>query len=534
MILPARSPEEIIKDISRLEGERTNWLSHIQECADYIIPEWNDVLREVTTPGEKKNVHVYDNTAIHSNELLAGALHGMLTSPNTLWFMLSTGDEELDADKEVGEWLEHASNTLFQILNNSNFQTEVHPYYLHLTGLGTSCFSIEEDPVRIVRFQTHHIKNFLIDENPYGFVDTIYRTMCLTADEIRQLWPKADLGPRFTSSKNDPKKKWHVVHAVYPRVTPDKIESSAFPYHSTYFIKDTKDILAQERFRELPYVVARWSKVAGEIYGRGPGMAALPEVKTINKMVETILKASQKTMDPPLMVPDNGFLGKIKSSPGAINYYRAGAADRIEKFPTAENNIEFGYEAMNQHRLRIREAFYVDQLQLNQGPAMTATEVMQRFEERMRLLGPMLGRQGFEFLRPTINRTFRIAFRKGAFRPPPQILVDMAAQGQELKVEYTSVVARSQKMSEGEAINRYLQSVAIYGQVDPTIYDLIDVDKLGRGLTKVWGYPQKYLRSEEDVATIREQRAREQQQQLQQQSQLMEADAISKVAAVGG
>ena len=141
-------------------------------------------------------------------------------------------------------------------------------------------------------------------------------------------------------------------------------------------------------------------------------MSALPEVKTINVMTETMIMGAQKVIDPPVQLPDDGFILPIEVVPGGINYYRSGTSDRIEPLFN-DTRIDFGFQALEDRRKRIREAYYVDQLQLQQGPQMTATEVLQRTEEKMRLLGPMLGRQQAELLRPLIDRVFEIMLRRG-------------------------------------------------------------------------------------------------------------------------
>ena len=100
--------------------------------------------------------------------------------------------------------------------------------------------------------------------------------------------------------------------------------------------------------------------------------------------------------------------------------------------PAAEHRIE------EQRRALIRSAFFVDQLQLSGGPQMTATEVLQRSDERLRLLGPMLGRLQSELLRPLIIRSVGILGRAGRLPPAPPSLL-----GATLQIDYISPVARA-------------------------------------------------------------------------------------------
>ena len=145
----------------------------------------------------------------------------------------------------------------------------------------------------------------------------------------------------------------------------------------------TKMVMSEGGFEELPYVVPRFLKATGEVMGRSPAMVALPDVKMLNLMSKTIIQAAQKMIDPPLLVPDDGFLLPIRTQPGGLNFYRAGSRDTITPLNTGAN-IPIGLSMEDQRRQAIRSAFYVDQLLVGGSPNMTATEVIQRQEERMR------------------------------------------------------------------------------------------------------------------------------------------------------
>jgi len=168
-------PKDIIKKISFLHSERANWDEHWQQLADFILPRKNNVISS-RTKGEKVNQFLLDNTALQSNVLLSGFLHGLLTNPNSQWFELMTGDPEIDNDDEVRLWLQKASQKLMHILNNSNFQTEIHELYTDLGCFGTSCMSIEEDDETVVRFSTRPIQSFYIVEDNKGRIVEVYRT----------------------------------------------------------------------------------------------------------------------------------------------------------------------------------------------------------------------------------------------------------------------------------------------------------------------------------------------------------------------
>ena len=212
--------------------------------------------------------------------------------------------------------------------------------------------------------------------------------------------------------KKEPFEEIELVHVVRPRTIYNerKEDKKNMPFQSIYFEYGEGHIINISGFKEMPYVVPRYLKASTEIYGRSPAMNALPDVKVLNKMVETALKAAAKQVDPPLLVPDDSMLSPIRMSAGSLNYYRSGSRDRIEPLNIGANN-PIGIQMEEQRRKAIRENFFVDQLMTVQGQNMTATEVMQRTEEKMRLLGPVLGRLQSELLQPLITRSFNLLFK---------------------------------------------------------------------------------------------------------------------------
>lgn len=535
------TPKEIIERFESLKSDRSNWEGHWTELANYILPNRNDITSTLT-PGTKRNPALLDNTAMISNELLAGALHGMLTNPNAPWFELTSGDTELDNLDGVRLWLQKVTEVMHTVINNSNFQTEVHPYYLDLTCFGTGSMFIEEDDDTVVRFSTKHIKEIFAAENNKGKIDEVYREFSWN---IRQLVGEFGVDVLKVSDKlknmwdKNSSEKIAIIHAVYPRDESAYSETDRFCSH--YVLKDTSvnQELSFGYYREFPGVIARWTKAAGEVYGRSSGMNALPDTKTINKMTETMMIAAQKAADPPMQAPDDTFILPLRTRPGGINYYRSGTNDRIT--PIFNNaNIDFGFQAMSDRAKRIREAFYVDQLQLNQGPQMTATEVLQRTEEKMRLLGPMLGRQQSEFLRPLIERVFEIMTRRNMVPVDDNVLQIFKSRGiDRLDVNYSSMIAKAQRVQDGQNIERTMQAIAPFASFDQSVLDNFDGDKAVRAVAKIFGFPQSVLRDQKDIKATRDARAQAQAQAVQQQQQAHQAQVagqvlpgVAKIAAV--
>lgn len=527
----------LLKEHERMKGERANWDSHWLEVAEHVIPRKRNVFDFRSQPGgEKRNNRIYDATAIHANELLGSALQGMLTNPATQWFELSTGIPELDNQKRIRLWLQQAARRTNEIMNNSNFQTEVHEIYTDLGSLGTSVLRVEEDNELVVRYQSRPIYEHWIKENHKGLVDTVSRELKKTSRQIKQEFNFDKARKRldeFEASRlekfdQDPNKEWNIIHFVAPREDFDKelIKGigTRFKFISAYIVEDLNIIIELKGFIEFPYIVSRWTKTSGEVYGRSPAIKSLPDIKMINEMMKTHIRAAQKAADPPLQVPDDGMMLPIKTVPNGINYYRAGTQDRIFPLETGANLV-INEEMMASVRNRIREAFFIDQLQLQEGPQMTATEVMQRTEEKLRLMGPVLGRQHFELLKPLINRTIGIIGRAGRLpdNPPPEL------RDVDIKVQFSSMIARAQKASEADNITRILQVAAPIIQAQPETMDNLDGDGLLKFLGNVFNAPQEMYRDDKLVQQRRQQREQLAQQQLELQAQKTQSETARNI-----
>ncbi len=530
--------EQIIKKLDFLKNDRGTWESHWQEITDYLLPRKNTVTSE-KTHGEKRTFQILDNSGIHSNELLAGALHGLLTNPDAMWFEMTTGNLKLDQKDSVRQWMQETARSMHNVLNNSNFQTEVHELYLDLPSIGTGCMLVEEDDEFVVRFSTKFIKGYYLAENSRGMVDQVYREWKWNAAQLVEEFGLENIGEKVQKLYQDGKEdKITVVHGVYPCTLVDPEENPGeYKYVSQYILPEYKHQIGEPgRFKQLPYVTPRWSKASGEVYGRSPGMTALPEVKILNKMNETMLKGAQKMVDPPLQLPDDGVILPLMTNPGGINYYRAGSADRIEPL-FKDTRIDFGFEVMKDRRQRVKDAYYVDQLKLQQDQKyMTATEVLQRTEESMRLLGPMLGRMQAEFLRPLVERVYAIMLERKMITPAPAEL-----QGKALDVRYSSLIAKSQRVTESQNIIRAFQTIAPFIQMDPTVADNFHGDNAARVISVFLGLPQELIRNVNERDQIRQQRAQAQAKAAQAQQDAMDAEgfkngaeALEKLGTTGG
>jgi hypothetical protein len=508
----------IINKYQKLKANRGTWETHWEELTRYFIPG-KDNIYGGETKGEKKGNTLFDAIGIRCTEQLASALHGMLTNPATQWFSFSSGESAIDNIPAVAAWLQTAAKKELFVLNNSNFQSEIHEVYIDLSGFGTSHLRTEEDEIETVRFTSRPIYEVVVSENFKGIIDTVYYRYQVTLEQLVEQFPNLPQ-PLKDLRHQEPLKEYYVIHAIEPSSRlPPELSHATLPFTSLYVLEDGAVELSRGGFEENPCIISRFSKLSGEMFGRSPAMKAMPDVKTANQMMKTWLEGAQLAVQPPMQAPDEGVLMPIRLVPGGVNYYRADSKDRIEPILTGANpNI--GNQIIELLHNNIKSSFYIDQLHLVESDRMTATEVMQRRDEQLRAMSPILGRLQYELLAPIVMRVFGIMMRKGMMGEIPKEL-----KGKSLEVKFVSQIARAQESIEGENFMRAFQSVGGLAQLDPSVIDILDMDKTARFLFKTYGAPLENLRKDAELVKIR--KARAEQQQAQSQAELANVNSES-------
>lgn len=519
---------ELILRFQSLKSNRAVWESHWQELAKYCLPS-KATVTTTRTPGTKYDTDVYDSTAIQAVQIMAAGLHSYLTNPSSRWFALRLQNRELMDDYEIKDWLKDSEGRIFDTLNSSNFNQQIHETYIDLGTFNTAILYEEEDPEDIIRFYTRPVAEIFIVENERGRVDTIFRHFTFTARQAYQKWGE-NSGKKVLDLMEAKKYEERVsfLHIVLPRSERNvgKKDASNKPVASLYVEISAKKKLSEGGYEEFPFFATRFTKVSGEVYGRGPSMTSLADIKTLNQMSKTLLKAGHKAVDPPLQGPSDGYILPIKTSPGALNFRNStNAEDKFESLYSLNmHNIPMGLELENQRRNSIKSAFFVDLfLLLTQEPKMTATEVLERVNEKMLILGPTLGRLMSELLDPIVTRTFNILSRNGMLAPVPPGL-----EGQNYKVEYISPLAKAQKASETQSIRYLFGAVREMMDMAPDVVDNFNFDKASKEIANIQNNSE-LIRSDDEIKAIREQRAQAQQVQQALEQAGQGAEVLEKV-----
>jgi len=536
---------QLIAEYENLKGNRHNWEAQWQEIAELMIPRKADFTATHSTGSERRE-SIFESTPVQTLTRFSSGLHNTLTSSSIPWFTLKV-DRRLEGDRRVQLWLEETTRILQDSFNrpSANFHPSAHEYYLDLGAFGTSIMEIRDIPGRGPYFRSFPLSDCYLATNALGRIDTCFRHYEHTVKELIEQYPMQKLpdSVKQKAEKNKLYDKVSCLHIVKPRkqaITGSMRSQQQKPFMSVYMLFESKHILNEGGFDEFPFVCSRWERNSQEIYGRGPGINTLPDVRMLNEMEATYLKALQKTVDPPLMLPHDGFLSPVRTVPGGLNYYRAGLSpnERIEAFPMP-GRLDWAENKMGQVREAIGRGFFLDTLELP-GPTaadgdvmrFTATEIAARQRDRLQILGPIVSRQEIEFLGPMIERTMFILIKNGMVpQPPPQLMQS------ELGVEYMNPVSIAMRSSELSSIGQLMQFVTPWAQIDPSILERFDSDKLLALAAEILRVPLSVLKSEEQLTAEREQKQmmQMQQQQLQQtlalsEAQERDASATAKLA----
>lgn len=502
--------EKIIKRYKTLKAERGVWDSHWREIADLVYPRRSDFDTK-RSAGEKRMTKVFDSTAIHSNELLASGMVGLNINPASKWFVADTENMD-DASKR---WLSNASDVMLEEINKASagFYTSAYEYFLEFGAFGTAAIAImEAQSGDGIYCQSRALSEIVISEGSNGLIDTVYRRFEWPAHRIFDKWGDQSGEQVLKAIKEDKLDcKFHIIHCIQPRKDRDKEKKTKvnLPFEESYVIEKDKTVLEEGGYHEFPIPTGRFYKSPMETYGRSPAMTALPDVKMINEIMKTTIKAAQKSVDPPLIVPNDGFLNPLRTVPGGINVFDGSADGAIGQLPSA--HPEIGIDMIEMLKETIRSTFFVDQLQFAGDARMTATEVLQRTEEKLRLMGPILGRVQSEFLGPVLDRIFGILFRQGKFGEPPESLPAS------FEFKYTSQVTQSQRQTEANGFLRAVEVMAPLLNINPQLLtDNIDANKTLRDTLEMFGVSADKFNPEKEVDVVQQQR-----QQIQQLTQML-------------
>lgn len=546
--------QRLEKKRAHLELERTSFEPHWRELGAFIRPRRQRLEILDSRKGDPRNHRIIDSTATHDLRTASSGMMSGITSPARPWFDLSADGVDMVEPGPATSWLYQVTKAMQEGFRRSNFYHIMPAMYEDLLTFGTAVVYREEDFDNILRFEIVPLGRYAISKNSRGVVDTLSRTFLMTTRQLEDKFGIENVSPAVKSLLEQGRtEEWvQVVHIVEPNKNhdPSKVEGEYKRFASFYYeismhnqsplqthLPLTNDkFLRKSGYDTFPFYAVRWSTNGEDVYGTGcPGMDALGDIKQLQLGERKLLHAIEKMVDPPLIGPTALMNTSVSVLPSAINYMdvRDGQQGLRPVYEVALRVAEME-QKQEQVRQRIHRAFFVDLfLMLTQSDRreITATEVQERKEEKLWALGPVLEGLNKDLLDPVIDDMFSTMMKQGRLPEPPEEL-----QGQTLKVEYVSVMARAMKMVDLGSMDTFLGAVVQIAQADPSALDKINIDQALDLYGHMTGVPAGVLYSDEEVATIREAKARQiqQQQQVQQMQSMASAAKDASQAELGG
>lgn len=517
--------ERITRRLATLKAERLPNETVWQECFLWTDPVSGAGLTgpQMLNASEIASAvaKIFDSTAIDAKRTLAASIVSGLTPANSQWLKLKVDGSDADGDR----WLDQSSETLWINIHDANFDSEGSDGVNTMMGGGWFVLYIEED----LKNGGYHFEHwplaecFISSSKQGGRIDTVYRSYKLTAEQaVAKFKQRGDNLPKaiIDAAENEPDKKFDFIHCIEPRATymVNARLAKNMPVASYQYSCEGKQVVRESGYNEMPCVVPRWKKIPSSHYAVGPVLDALPDIRTVNDIVKLELANLDLAVAGMWIAKDDGVLNPRTVKIGARKIIVANDTDSIKPLQPAAN-FQLADTRILALQGQIRKTLMADQLQPQEGPAMTATEVHVRVDLIRQLLGPIYGRLQAEYLQGLVERCFGIAYRAGALGVAPDSLA-----GRPFTVQYQNPLARAQKLEEVTAVERYMGDLSVMAQVDPTVMDNVDTDEAARVTGKGLGVPSSIIRTPEEVTAYR-QKKQAAQQNAQQQQLGMEAQA---------
>lgn len=532
-----RTPrDKLLQRWGSLQTDRSSWIAHWRDISDHLLPRSGRFLLTDRNRGEKRHNAIYDSTGTRALRILAAGMMAGMTSPARPWFRLTTSIPELDESATVKQWLAAVTRLMLMVFAKSNTYRALHSGYEELGAFGTWSNIVVPNFKHVIHNHSLTVGEYALAADYYGQVNTLYREFELSVAQAVAEFGKDALttAARNLYDQGNLDAPIRIIHAIEPRSDrdPTKRDDKNMAWRSCYFepATDNGKYLRESGFREFRALCPRWATAGGDVYGNSPGMEALGDIKQLQH--EQLRKAQgidYKTK-PPLQVPTGMKSRDVETLPGGISF--VDTATPHGGIRTAfEVNLDLSHllEDIQDVRERIKSAFYADLfLMLANGANtnMTATEVAERHEEKLLMLGPVLERLHNEILDPLIEMTFARIVEAGIVPPPPEEL-----QGMDLNVEFVSMLAQAQRAIATNSVDRFVGNLGVVAGIKPDVLDKFDADRWADTYADMLGVDPELIVPGNKVALIRKARAEAAQAQAMADQMQQRAETARNLAA---
>lgn len=482
---------QVVKRSASAWTDKTSWESVLRDAYEFALPMRNQY--EQKQKGAPKMDRVFDATAINSTQRFGARMQAGLTPPFQDWADLEPGPLVPKAmEAEVRQLLQAIKAQLFAAIHVSNFASASAEYFLDLAAGTAAMLVMEGDDDTPIMFNCVPNVQVAIDEGPFGTVDGVFRRFKCKVRNITRMWKDADVPEELTIKETDadPEREVDLIEATYFDEATDKYIYQVIWKGGEKDKASEAAELVNRSFSDHPWIITRWIKAPGEVWGRGPLLIALPDIKTLNKVKELVLKNASLAIAGVWAATDDGVINTntIKITPGAV--IPVGAQGNLEplefggRFDVASLIIE---DLQNS----IKTMLFDRSLPPETGGVRSATEIIARVKELQQDIGAPFGRMMAEMVRPLIQRCLSILHKKGILQQ------EVKVNGLGVKISVTSPLARLQSLSDLEAVVQWLQiSGGVTGQQGVALG--AKIEDVTAWIGEKLGVPQELIRSVEE------------------------------------
>ena len=501
--------EDVLKRHEKALIKKEDFRNLYEEAYEFALPQRNlyDGHYDGKVGGTKKMNRVFDSTAINSTQRFANRMQSGIFPPQRKWCRLEPGsDIPAERNAEAQAALDMYNDKLFDTLKQSNFDIAIGEFLLDLS-VGTAVMMVQPGddltPINFIPVPQYLVS---IEEGANGQVDNVYRRMRMKGESIQRQWPDAEI-PKDLQTKID-QKPTDDVELIEATLLDQK--RGDYCYHVIH--KESKTELLYKRMKYSPWVVSRYAKVSGEIYGRGPLITALPDIKTLNKTKELVLKNASLAISGVYTAADDGVLNPntVKIMPGAIIPVARNGGPQGESLRALPRSGDFNVSQLviNDLVANIKRILLDESLPPDNMSARSATEVVERMKELSQNLGSAFGRLINETMIPLVSKMLEVMDQRGIISLPLKV------NGLEVKISPVAPLAMAQNMDDIQNILQYAQ---IAQQAGPEGQMAIKVGEMLDYIAEKLGVPQK-LRPTPQERAMMQQQAAAMAQQMQQQN----------------
>lgn len=558
--------------LKKLEQAKQPWLIPWQRIGEFVRTRKQDF----TTPVVQASFltgKIFDSTAPNAAHLMASSLVGQLFPNSKRAFRIVPPRgmrKQAKQSKEVRRYFERVTEEICNAFDHpsAGFMLALQEYMEDQVAFGTSGIYVKEsnDDDMPVTFTVVDCKVACIDDDKEGFVDTVYIKRRVSVKQLVEEYGLDRVSEESADAYNngDLDRMVTVVNAVEPRTQgKGAFGAAGFPIASIHIEMEANKVLKNSGFYDMPIFMARFWKMAGEIYGRSPAFEAMPDIIELNIKREYTTVAEEKILNPPIAFFQDGSLGggTLRTGAGAVNVFQVSGrmmqSDPFKQLITI-GDIKPTYQRITELIEIIKRHFMLDRLlDLNNNSRMTLGEAQIRNQLRGESLSSVYSRQITEFFNRLIEHVFSVMWNRGLLGYPandprakeaedrgaepfiiPQSILDLQdADADAYEIEFVSPAAHIIRQAELQGIQQTITFAVETSGVSPDILDNLDMDEAMRVVQELTGAPPSIMRSLEEVDEIRNQRAQSQAAQQDiatKQAQAQTAEHLGKAAQSGG